>query len=164
MPVIVSLFVLLDVVGMIALVIVVMRRKQHAHESGPQREQRGLSAVAQFQRIEVVHRKIASMFPKTEQNEVASLLHSDLPATFGFERLQLALLKLSGGNLGELRHLVETVTSDEGRAKAKYADVIGEAEWPEANRMGEDYVRLLPEEQEPISRRDLRQYLRWVKR
>ena len=164
MPRIISLFVLLDVVGMIALVIVAMRRKQHAHETGPQREQRGMSAIAPFQRIEVVHRKIASMFPETQQNEVASLLHSDLPATFGFERLQLALLKLSDGNLGELRRLVETVTSNEGRAKAKDIDLIGEAEWPEANRLGEQYLRLLPEEQEPIFRRDLRQYLRWVKR
>ena len=161
---IVFLFVILDFVGVIGLVIVVLRRRQRAQESGPQRDDRRLRAMKPFQHREVVDRKITSMFSEAERNEVVRLLDADLPSSFGLERLQLALLKLSNGNLGELRRLVESVTSDTGRSKAEYTRVIGRAEWPEADRMGEEYVKLLPEDQEPVFQRDLRQYLRWVKK
>jgi len=154
------IFVILDVVGMIVLVIVVMRRKQQSHESGPRREDQGLRKLKPFFQRDVVDRKIASLFSDTERSEVVRLLSSDLPTTFGLERLQLALLKLSDGNLAELRRLVELVTND----AAQFMRVIGQAEWPEAERMGDEYVKLLPEEQEPIFRRDQRQYLRWVER
>ena len=156
----VPIFIVLDVVGIIVLVIVVARRRQQAHEVGPRREDRGLRKLKPFFRRDVVDRKIASLFSDTERSEAVRLLSSDLPITFGVERLQLALLKLSDGNLAELRRLVELVTSD----AAQFTHVIGQAEWPEAERMGDEYVKLLPEEQEPIFRRDLRQYLRWVKR
>ncbi|HJY29140.1 MAG TPA: hypothetical protein VJ306_14030 [Pyrinomonadaceae bacterium] len=156
--------VILDVVGIIVLVIVVMRRKQQAHEIGPVREDRRLREMKPFFRRDVVDRKIASLFSEAEQSEVVGLLSSDLPITFGFERLQLALLKVSDGNLAELRRLVALITSDGGQRNAEYLQVIGQAEWPEAERMGDEYVKLLPEEQEPIFRRDLRQYLRWVKK
>ena len=164
MSLIVSLLVILDIVGVIGLVIFVMRRRQLAHEIGPRREARGMRARKPFQQRQVVDRKVRSMFSEAERGEAGKLLNSDLPTTFGLERLQLALLKLSDGNLCELRRLVEIVTSDAGRSKAEYVRLIGLAEWPEANQMGEEYVRLLPEDQEPIFRRDLRQYLRWVKK
>lgn len=164
MSLLVSLFVILDFVGLIVFVIVAMRRKQFAHETGPQREARRLRAMKPFQRREVIDRKTSSMFSEAERNEVARLLNADLPSTFGLERLQLALLKLSDGSLSELRRLVENVTTGSGRSKAEYINVIATAEWPEANRMSDEYVRLLPEDQEPIFRRDLRQYLRWVKK
>ena len=151
-------------VGVIGLVIFVMRRRQHASETGPRRDARGMRATKPFQRREVVDRKVSSMFSEGDRDEVGRLLNAELPATFGLERLQLALLKLSGGNLSELRRLVETVTCDAGRQKAEDSRVIGRAEWPEANQLGEEYVKLLPEEQEPIFQRDLRQYLRWVKK
>jgi len=161
---IISLFVILDIVGVVGLVIFVMRRRERAHEIGPRREARGMRARKPFQRIEVVDRKVRSMFSEAERDEAGKLLNADLPTTFGLERLQLALLKLSDGKLSELRRLVGVVMSDAGRSKAEDVRLIGLAEWPEASEMGEEYVRLLPEDQEPIFQRDLRQYLRWVKK
>lgn len=149
--------------ALVLLLTFLAKRRKEAHEIGPQRDSRGLRKLEPFFRRKVVQQKIKSLFPNTEPNKVLELLDANLPTTFGLERLQLALLKLSDGNLDELRRLVEMVTSTAGREKAVYVQLIGTAEWPEAERMGREYVNLLPEEQEPIFQRDLRQYIRWVK-
>jgi hypothetical protein len=54
---------------------------------------------------------VGSLFPNTS-SEIIELLDADFPTTFGLERLQLALLKLSDGNLDELHRLLELVMSD----------------------------------------------------
>jgi|GEM_PF-2897465 len=140
------------------------KRRKEKHEIGPQRDSRGLRKLEPFFRREVVQQKVRSLFPNTNPNKILDLLNADLPTTFGLERLQLALLKLSDGNFVELRRLVEMVTSEAGREKAVDVQLISRAEWPEAERMGDEYVNLLPEEQEPIFQRDLHQYTSWVKR
>ena len=117
-----------------------------------------------FFRREIVERKVRFLFPTTDANNVLDLLDADLPTTFGLERLQLALLKLCDGNQDELRRLLEIVTSESGFKTAQDIKLIAKAEWPEADRMSYDYLNLLPEDQEPIFRRDLRQYLRWINR
>jgi len=92
------------------------------------------------------------------------MLDVSLPTTQGLQRLQLALLKLSDGNVDELRRLVQNVTSESGLKSGQDIRIIARAEWPEADRMSYGYQNLLPQDQEHIFRRDLRQYLRWVKR
>jgi hypothetical protein len=72
-------------------------------------------------------------------------------------------MKLSDGDLDELRRLVEIVTSDSGLKSAQDIALIAKAEWPEAERMSYDYLNLVPGDQEPIFQRDLREYLQWVK-
>jgi hypothetical protein len=154
-------------VGGVAVVLFFMfltRRRKEANETGPQRDSRGSRKKAPFFRREVVGRKVRSLFPGESPTSILELLDADLPTTFGLERLQLALLKLSDGNLVELHRLLELVRSDAGRKRAADIELIAVAEWPKANRMGEDYLRLLNEDQEVIFRDDLRQYLRWVKR
>lgn len=150
--------------AIVLLFLFLVKRSREAREIGPQRDSRGMRKKKPFFRRDVVERKVISLFPETAPNQILALLDAGLPNTFGVERLQLALLKLSDGNLNELRRLVEMVMSDAGLEKAVDIQLIGTAEWPQAQRMGYDYAKLLPEDQEPIFRRDLRQYLRWVKR
>lgn len=140
------------------------RRRKEASETGPQRDSRGSRKKAPFFRREIVEEKVRSLFPGTSPAKILELLDTDLPTTFGLERLQLALLKLSDGNLDELHRLLELVKSEAGRKRAEDIVLIAQAEWPQANRMGVDYQRLPNEEQEVIHREDVRQYLRWVKR
>lgn len=157
---------LVAVAGLAAalLLMFLAKRRREAHEIGPQRDSRGLRKLRPFFRREVVRQKVRSLFRDNDPNKILELLEADLPATFGLERLQLAILKLSDGNFDELRRLVDMVTSEAGLEKAVYVQLIGTAEWPEAERMGDEYVTLLPKEQEPIFQRDLHQYISWVKR
>lgn len=153
-------------VAALAVLLILMflaKRRKEAHEIGPHRDSRGLRKKKPFFRRDVLERKVSSLFPTTEGSQVLALLDQDLPTTPAEQQLQLqlALLKLSDGNLDELRRLVDVVTGDDGFSKS--LNIIGTAEWPEAHRMGYDYLNLLPEEQEPIFRRDLAQCLRWIK-
>ena len=150
-------------VSILLLTIFIVRRRQEAREIGPVRDSRGLRKTKPFFQRDVVERKVSSLFPNVASHEILALLDTVRPSAFGLERLQLALLKLSDGKLDELRKLVAVVTSKEGLEKAADIQFIGRAETPEAQRMGYEYVNLLPKEQEPIFQRDLRQYLRWVK-
>jgi len=143
--------------------IFITRRRREAHEIGPVRDSRGLRKTKPFFQRNVVERKVRFLFPKSDPNEILGLLDSVATPPSGMERLQLALLKLSNGDLHELRRLVGRCTAEDGLSRGADFVLIGMAETPETQRMGYEYAKLLPEEQEPIFRRDLRQYLRWVK-
>lgn len=150
-------------VSILLLTLFIVRRRREAHEIGPVRDSRGFRKTKPFFQRNVVERKVRSLFPDIASHEILVLLDAVRPSPFGLERLQLALLKLSDGNLDELRKLVAVVTSKGGLEKAADIQLIGTAETPEAQRMGYEYLNLLPKDQEPIFQRDLRQYLRWVK-
>jgi hypothetical protein len=72
----------------------------------------------------------------------------------GAHRVQLAILKLSGGDLDQLRQYVEA-------AKQDFRDVLAGAEYPEEMRVGFD---ISPEERRAIQERDRKQYLDWLQR
>lgn len=146
------------------LLIFLAKRRREAGEIAPKRDGRGMRKKAPFFRREIVKRKVTSLFPGPASAEILDILDAALPTTQGLERLQLALLKLSDGNVDELRRLVQNVTSESGLKTCQDIRIIARAEWPEADRMSYNYLDLLPQDQEPIFRRDLRQYLRWVKR
>jgi len=132
-------------------------RRKLTNESGPQREDRVLRKLKPFFRRETVKAKVESLFPEDARANVFQLLDDDLPDVWGLERVQLAILKLSDGNVRSLRDYVAA-------ARADCTQVIGLAEYPGAVEMGLDhYVRLPDSEQEAIARRDLHQYLRWLR-
>ena len=132
------------------------RRRSLANQSGPQREDRGLAKLKPFFRAELVEAKIKSLFPADDPQHILQLL-DDVPDVWGRERLQLAILKLSKGDLNSLRTYA-------GAARLDYTNVIGQAEYPGALEIGlERYVRLPNPEQEAIHRKDVRQYLQWVR-
>ena len=134
-----------------------LRHTRLASESGPQREDRGLAKLKPFFRREVVESKVECLFPNENPADVFRLLDDDLPDIWGLERLQLAILKLSNGDLNSLRTYIAAARQD-------FLQVIGSAEYPGALEIGLDrYVRLPNSEQEAIHQRDMRQYLRWLK-
>jgi hypothetical protein len=164
MPLGIGIFLLvLGGVSILLLTIFIVRQRREAHEIGPVRDSRGLRKTKPFFQRDVVERKVRSLFPNIASQDILALLDTVTPSPFGLERLQLALLKLSDGNLDELRKLVAIVTSKGGLEKGADIQLIGTAETPEAQRMGDEYLNLLPKKQEPIFQRDLHQYLRWVK-
>ena len=70
-------------------------------------------------------------------------------------RVQLAMIKLSGGRLDTLRDLVAT-------ARIDYRDVLAGAEYPEQMRSFASRFNTPEEEIKAIEQRDLDQYQRWL--
>jgi hypothetical protein len=70
------------------------------------------------------------------------------------ERVQLAILKLSGGDVEKLREQVRI-------AKEDYRDVLAYAEYP--LEMESDTEKMSPGKVEKIRRKDRKQYLEWLK-
>ena len=70
-------------------------------------------------------------------------------------RVQLAILKLSGGKPEKLRSNVEAALLD-------YRDVLAWAEYPEQMRSGKTMFNSPAEEYEEILKRDRDQYLQWL--
>ncbi len=71
------------------------------------------------------------------------------------ERVQLALLRLSGGRIDTLRHDLET-------ARCDYRDVLAPAEFPGQMLSGASAFNSLPEELRRIEAEDRSQYLAWL--
>jgi hypothetical protein len=153
------MWIIAGIIALIGACVILFSRHRSklANESGPQRQDRTLAKLKPFFIREIVETKVDSLFTKDERDDVLQLLDSDLPEGCGLERLQLAILKLSDGNLTSLRHYIAI-------ARANYTDVIGPVEYPGALKIGlEQFVRLSNPEQEAITRRDLHRYLRWLK-
>src|SRR5687767_10672686 len=72
------------------------------------------------------------------------------------ERVQLAVLKLAGGNVERLRYEIEG-------AKRDYRDVLGPAEYPGYRKMFR-MDKLPPEERQRIIDADWKQYQDWLTR
>jgi hypothetical protein len=70
------------------------------------------------------------------------------------ERVQIAILKLSGGDLENLREYVEMAKSD-------FRDVLASAEYPEEMRR-DTWKMSDKEEVKRIRERDLQQYIDWL--
>ncbi len=73
----------------------------------------------------------------------------------GRARIQLAILKLSKGDLEKLRHYVEVAELD-------YRDVLAWAEYPEQMDTGASRFNSQPEVIREIEERDRKQYLDWL--
>ena len=71
------------------------------------------------------------------------------------ERVQLAILKLSDGDMDQLRHYVEV-------AKQDYRDVLAWAEYPEQMRTSASHYNSPAAVIRAIEDRDRQQYLHWL--
>jgi len=108
----------------------------------------------------LVTAKVHKMWPREQWDAVMAALdeYGREGSSWGCTRVQLAILKLCGGNRDEIPKLVETANRD-------YRDVIAWAENPEA-------IRLLWAVRKEMSRaeiaamrrRDKRQYRRWLRK
>jgi len=99
--------------------------------------------------------KLRQAFPdERAASEALALLDSYRSQTSetGTTRVQLAILKLSGGDLEQVRQYVETARRD-------FRDVLAWAEYPEAMERG---PKVSPEERRAIEERDRQQYLDWL--
>jgi len=107
-----------------------------------------------------VLRKVAHYWPDVDPKEIMSILdqYGTISSERGRARVQLAILKLSGGQRDKLPELVRM-------AKRDYRDVIAYAEYPEQMQLG--FVgmdKLSPHERKAIKRRDNKQYRKWLRR
>lgn len=113
----------------------------------------------------VVIAKIRQLFPPAEQEEAIRLLERECARNLPFsehaspkdlERVRLAVLKLSAGDLAELRRHVEL-------AKVDWREPIVLAEQPEAWAVGlAEYATLDDQSRAAIAERDRSQYAAWL--
>ncbi len=100
--------------------------------------------------------KVKKCFPGCKEEEIMAFLdlYGEEPYERGRERVQIAILKLSDGDLDQLLVNVEV-------AKRDYRDVLAYAEYPE--EMSNDNWKM--SENEEIKRirvRDRKQYIDWL--
>ena len=101
-----------------------------------------------------------ALFPNHDPASILSLL--DEYGTQSWqrerERAQLDILKLSGGDLEQLRHYLNIAKSD-------YRDVIFLAEAPEFTVLGiADWMKMPEPEKDHLAARDTDQFLEWLQR
>jgi hypothetical protein len=102
--------------------------------------------------------KIKKTWPNTDPQEILDILNAygTEKHETGRERVQLAILKLSGGKRDLLPDLVRM-------AKTDWRDVLAYAEYPEEMKTGLEMRELPPKEAKAIRQRDKRQYEKWLK-
>jgi len=113
--------------------------------------------MARAHRARVVH-KVTRYWPHLHRQEIMEVLdqYGAESTERGRARVQLAILKLSEGEIERLADLV-------AMAKRDYRDVLAYAEYPEAMKLGFVGMQALsPEESEAVRRRDREQYRSWL--
>ncbi len=99
---------------------------------------------------DLVLTKIKQSFPNENAEKIVSILNS---SQSNDERTQLAIIKISKGNLENFYYALEAAKSD-------WRDVLAWAEYPE--EMANDTWKMDVEEVKKIRERDRRQYLNWL--
>ena len=78
-------------------------------------------------------------------------------ADCGTERVQMAVLKLAGGEIERMPDLVRM-------ARVDWRDAVAAAEYPEEFKAGPIRLnQMSPGQRRAIRKRDKRQYLKWLK-
>lgn len=150
-------FVIIFIVVGVAFGFLIFMMLRSRRGVGPWRDEEALAMMEPYLRREVVEAKVKSLFPHQSADEILRLLDA-APSHWGQVRVQLAILKLSRGDLNRLRHYVET-------AQRNFLQVIGAAEYPKATRIGLLNVAQMPDYlRELIHNSDLRQYMAWLKK
>ena len=107
---------------------------------------------------ELMLAKLSALFPAEERPGVLAALdafESDDP--HGRARVQLAVLKLSGGR-------GESIPSLVALAKLDYRDVLSPAEYPRQDELGFVGIDALSQaERQRVVQEDLAQYLAWLR-
>lgn len=107
-----------------------------------------------------VLRKIKQLWPDADPQEILDLLNAYGTESYetGRTRVQLAILKLSGGDRERLPDLVKM-------AKVDFRDVLAYAEYPEEMRTAPTEMRDMPEKEvRSIRQNDREQYEAWLKK
>lgn len=133
------------------------RSREEVYSPGD--EDRDLARLEPYFRREVVEAKVKSLFPNHDPAEILQLLDDEAPSFWGLERMQLDILKLSNGDMDQLRHYIGIARSDRDFLK-----VIDLAEYPESSRVGINDKNLFSGKHKRLIERDFRQYLNWLKK
>ena len=106
---------------------------------------------------ELVIKKAKEVFPKEDASKIMSLLDQYGVESYEQERerVQIAILKLSDGDIEKLRKNVRI-------AKEDYRDVLGYAEYP--LEMQSETWKMDEQKAEEIRKKDRKQYLEWLNR
>ena len=148
------IFVVVNIV--FGLLILMMLRSRRG--VGPDRDEEEIAIKKPYFRREVVEAKVKSLFSNHAPAEILRLLDTVAPSFGGVERVQLAILKLSKGDMDRLRHYVDTSQHD-------FIKLISSAEYPKATRIEVlNLVKLPDSVEELIFNSDLRQYLAWLRK
>jgi hypothetical protein len=131
-------------------------------DAAVERADRALAKMEPFWRREVVEAKVKSQFPN-QTTEALRLLDQYESESPGRERVQLAILKLSGSSLNKLRDQVDT-------AKRDYREVLLLGETPESFRMGEyaddsesfEAWAKADEAEQAVEAKEFEDYLQWL--
>jgi hypothetical protein len=142
----------------IGLFLVWFNRQNSVQVHTPQVDDRQLAKLKPYFRREVVEAKVKSLFPHRDPAEILQLLDSDLPSFWGLERMQLDILKLSNGNLDQLRYYIEVA-----RSERDFMKVINLAEYPESSQRDIHDKDFFWDDHKRDIERDFRQYLDWLK-
>jgi hypothetical protein len=134
-------------------------RRNRVEVYGPSDDDRGLARLKPYFRREVVEAKVKSLFPSHDPAEILRLLDDGVPSFWGLERMQLNILKLSNGDMDQLRHYIGVA-----KGERDFMKVIELAEYPESSRIGVHGKDLFYGEHKRLIERDLRQYLNWLKK
>jgi hypothetical protein len=135
-------------------------RRNRVEVYTPRDSNQQMAKLKPYFRREVVETKIKSLFPNHDPAEILRLLgDDDVPSIMGRERMQLNILKLSNGDVGQLRHYIEVAKSERGFLK-----VIELAEHPESSHIGLGDKDLFWGEHKRLIESDFRQYLKWLKK
>ena len=134
-------------------------RKNRVEVYTPRDDARHLARLKAYFRREVVEAKVKSLFPHEDSDHILKLLDSDVPPFGGVERMQLDILKLSNGNLDQLRYYIEVANSERDFMK-----ITRLAEYPESSQRDIHDKDLSWEPHKREIERDFRQYLNWLKR
>lgn len=134
-------------------------RKNSVEVYTPRDEDQWVRKLEPYFRREVVEAKVNLLFPQQDPGEILQLLDSDIPSFWGLERMQLDILKLSNGNLDQLRHYIGVAKSERDFMK-----VINLAEYPESSQRDLDDKDLFWSAHKQEIERDFRQYLNWLKK
>lgn len=106
----------------------------------------------------IIKQKISQLWPEHESHEILKILDQYGAESYHKEikRVHLAIIKLSEGDLGRLKHFVDVARSD-------YRDVLAFAEYPGEMKLGFlGKKELTPEEVHELRKRDREQYLDWL--
>ena len=104
---------------------------------------------------ELVMKKAKDVFPNTDTSAIMSILdqYGVEPYEQERERVQVAILKLSDGDMQSLKESVEA-------AKQDYRDVLAYAEFP--LEMKSETWKLDEQKAKEIREKDRKQYLEWL--
>jgi hypothetical protein len=150
-------FILVVIVVLIIVILKLLDRRNTVKMYNPRDAEKVESKKHSYFRHQVVEAKVRSLFPAHDSAEILQLLEA-VPIFWGVERMKLNVLKLSGGNLDQLRHYISVACSERD-----FIEVINLAEYPESSLVPLTQIDKLPYgEVMGRLKRDTKQYLSWL--